>query len=351
MMLCVTLVVVVFLLVKNSQNSEIASRIFGVGLQVSGTGEGFDNGWKSLYADVFRVPTQFPLFTVIIGIGIQTCAAILLNCLSNQLLTFDSQSLGTFMFFYCICGCVGGVITSFLASSYDFMHIARTIRISCVLQTITAMLVSFLLYLFPLMIQSTLRPDWIDFVLLFCGLTVINTFLSLLTSRLGENLSQFNKFPHKPSNRERKTVKKFPLQQITLIIAFGALPFMSLLHEALTFEVSFRNAPVYYCALLVVSLGLCATTAIMTTFALLNLEYHQWHWSCFLSGGISSFYLFIFSMLRIYFHVYHFSFSTFCIYALKSGIFFSLLFLVQGSTSHLACQWFIRKIYSSIKFD
>ena len=56
-MLCVMLSVVIFLVVKTSNSTEVSSGIFGIGSQLSGNSlEALDNGWKSLYADVFREP-------------------------------------------------------------------------------------------------------------------------------------------------------------------------------------------------------------------------------------------------------------------------------------------------------
>ena len=93
------------------------------------------------------------------------------------------------------------------------------------------------------MTHSSIKTDKVDFVLLHCGMTLINKPLSLWSSLLGEKFqSQFTWFSYKPTGKEQKIPYNSPIQQGFLVAASGILPFISLLLEIHMFKVSFAHS-------------------------------------------------------------------------------------------------------------
>lgn len=351
-MLCVMLAVVTFLYVRSTNGQEIVSRIFGIGTQLTTTNaDSFENGWKVLYADVFRAPVMSHLFAIAVGIGAQILTALPLSHFVSFLLPGKSNNWTIFLFSYCTSGWIGGMTVGFVGSSYNLDHMAQAVKAGCILQTILIMLLFATFKVLFGSLKSSIGPNLVELAFLLCSFAFLNAPLSIVSGSLGSKLSTLTKFPYKPSVKKRKLKTDFTYQTIFLIVASGILPFISLMQESLIFDIEFRQDFLYYVFLLVISCGLSCTSSILVSFTMLNAENYCWQWLSFCSGGISSIYFYLWSICNIFFRLYSFSFVPFCIYALKVGIACSLLFVLQGSVSYLACQWFIRGIYSSIKFD
>jgi transmembrane 9 superfamily protein 2/4 len=138
--------------------------------------------------------------------------------------------------------------------------------------------------------------------------------------------------------------------------AGGILPFGAVFVELFFILTSLWQNQYYYVFgfLLIVFLLLavtCAEIAVVLVYFQLCAEDHRWWWRSVVAPGAAGLYLFLYS-------IYYFSSklnitdsTSALLYFGYMGIISLLFSLVTGTMGHLACFWFVNKIYSSIKVD
>lgn len=94
----------------------------------------------------------------------------------------------------------------------------------------------------------------------------------------------------------------------------------------------------------------CAEITIVLCYFQLCAEDYNWWWRSFLASGSTALYVFLYS--AFYFSKLEPSlFVTYVLYFGYMGIICLGLFLLTGCIGFLACLWFTRTIYGSIKVD
>jgi transmembrane 9 superfamily protein 2/4 len=94
----------------------------------------------------------------------------------------------------------------------------------------------------------------------------------------------------------------------------------------------------------------CAEITIVLCYFQLCAEDYNWWWRSFLASGSTALYVFLYS--AFYFSKLEPSlFVTYVLYFGYMSIICLGLFLLTGCIGFLACLWFTRTIYGSIKVD
>lgn len=345
-LLTVLLIVVAFIWIKNTTASGTGSSVFGIESQFFWDMQAGDNGWKSVYLDVFREPKLATCLASIVGIGLQTFVSLIVCSLAGI------KKSELFFVVWCMCGFVNGAAISLILKSHDISHARNVIKGTSILQTILAILFYIVDFSLSTMVSSSLGTSLGKFLLGLAGLILINTPLSLFSTRFLERyLDEFSKFPCKPVGKERRLKGNGWLNLCYYVLPAGVLPFLSLAYEAVNIDANLSSSPLYYALLCLVTSGISSCSSIIATFALLNMEYYKWHWMSLICGGISGFYLYIFSLFLLFNNAYSLSLNAWLLFSFKSGLLCFFISLALASISYLSAQFFLKKLYSSIKFD
>ena len=93
----------------------------------------------------------------------------------------------------------------------------------------------------------------------------------------------------------------------------------------------------------------CEITIVLCYFQLCS-ENHRWWWRSFLTSGSTAFYVFAYSV-DYFRRLGADEWFTYVLYFGYMGLICIGLFLLTGTCGFLACLWFTKKIYASIKVD
>jgi transmembrane 9 superfamily protein 2/4 len=93
----------------------------------------------------------------------------------------------------------------------------------------------------------------------------------------------------------------------------------------------------------------CEITIVLCYFQLCS-ENHRWWWRSFLTSGSTAFYVFAYSV-DYFRRLGADEWFTYVLYFGYMGLICVGLFLLTGTCGFLACLWFTKKIYASIKVD
>ncbi|ORY95586.1 hypothetical protein BCR43DRAFT_515700 [Syncephalastrum racemosum] len=319
-----------------------------------------DYGWKLVHGDVFRPPTRPMLLSVFVGSGTQLIAMTALT-LVFAVLGFLSPSnrgsLATVMvIFFMVFGCIAGYVS---ARIYK-MNGGEAWKLNVVLTAalFPSLILGSLLALNFFLIGSH-ASGAVPFgtMLAVLGLYVIISFpLSVLGSYFGfrkpriEHPVRTNQIPRQIPDQP------FYLRPIPSILMGGILPFGAIFIELYFIMNSIWFHRIYYgigflfLVFGVLLLTCSQVTILMCYFHLCNEDYH-WSWRAFLTAGACGFYVFLYSVLYYLTKLDIGSFSGTVLYLGYSAIISILMTVLTGAVGYLACLFFLRKIFGSIKVD
>jgi transmembrane 9 superfamily protein 2/4 len=146
------------------------------------------------------------------------------------------------------------------------------------------------------------------------------------------------------------------LKSVPSILMGGILPFCAIFIELYFVMNSIWFHRIYYgIGFLFLVFGVllltCAqVTVLMCYFHLCNEDYH-WSWRAFLTSGACGLYVYLYSILYYLTKLEINTLTSTILYLGYSAIISVLLALLSGATGYMACLFFLRKIFSSIKVD
>ena len=103
------------------------------------------------------------------------------------------------------------------------------------------------------------------------------------------------------------------------------------------------------CPKLTLFFAVCST--IVATYFTLNAENYRWHWTAFLSGGSTGFYVFLYS---VYYFVHKTNMTGFLqtvFYFGYMGLSSTVMFLLCGSLGFFGASVFVKTIFQDVKVD
>jgi len=140
------------------------------------------------------------------------------------------------------------------------------------------------------------------------------------------------------------------------IMLGGVLPFAAVFIELYFIFSSLWLNQFYYIfgflsIVFVILVITCAEMSIVLCYFHLCGENYHWHWRVFLSAGSSGVYLFLYSIFYFFTSLKIYRFVSIVLYFGYSFLMASAFALLTGCIGFISCEWFIRKIYGSIKLD
>jgi transmembrane 9 superfamily member 2/4 len=81
------------------------------------------------------------------------------------------------------------------------------------------------------------------------------------------------------------------------------------------------------------------------------LQTYRWHWPAFLTSASSGIYMFLYGTFYFFTKLHIHSTVSSLLYFGYMLLLSAAFSLLTGSVGYYSCNWFVRKIYSSIKVD
>lgn len=319
-----------------------------------------DSGWKLVYGDVFRIPNNSMLLSILLGNGVQlflmtvfTIFFAMLGFLSPS----NRGSLGTFMiilytFFAFFSGYFSSRVYKSLGGGF---WLKNTLFSPIFVPGIVFLMFSLLNFVLIGARSSGVVPLKTMFVIIALWF-LISVPLSITGSFFGFRANPFS-HPVKTNQIPRQIPTQVSYMRfLPSFFIGGILPFGAIFVELYFILNSIWFSNIYYIfgflficySIMVVT---CSTVTILMTYMQLCSENYHWWWRSFFIGGASSFYVFINFLLFWFSRMRLSSFASHILYLGYSLLLTFLFFILTGTIGFFSSYFFVRKIYGSIKID
>ncbi|XP_004288944.1 PREDICTED: transmembrane 9 superfamily member 7-like [Fragaria vesca subsp. vesca] len=316
-------------------------------------------GWKVVHGDVFRTPHNATLLCVCVGNGVQLFG-MMLTAIIFGLLGFLSPSnrgglITAMVLLWMFMGLFGGYYSARLFKMFKGTHWKKIAFKTAFMLPATFFGILFMLNVLMWGEKSSgAMPSGTMFslLLLWFGISAPLVFLG---SYLGfkrppiDDPVKTNEIPRQIPERPWHKIK-----QLLSVLFAAILPLNVVLNEFLSIwnsiwpdQYSFGFLFMTFVILLVT----CSEMAILLCYFQLRSEDYNWWWRAYLTIGSSGLYMFAYSTFYFFTPLEIEKFVPVIIYFgyMLMGSF--AFFVLTGTIGFCACFWFVRKIYSSVKFD
>jgi transmembrane 9 superfamily member 2/4 len=322
--------------------------------------EADETGWKLVHADVFRPPQRPMLFSALVGNGVQVIGMLVVTMIFAVLGFLSPANHG----FLLTAGLVLYVWMGTLAG-YFSTRVYKTLKgqnwqKNTVLTAVAFPGVIFGIYFF---LNFFLWGQHSSRAIPFGTLVVLIVFwfgISVPLAFFGAYFAWKKPAPDQPV-RVNQIPRQVPQQvwymhPMFSVLLGGILPFGAVFIELFFILASIWLDQVYYLFsfLFIVFIILCITCAeisiVMCYFQLCSEDYHWW-WRSYLTSGASALYMFLYSLFYFTTKLEFSSVLAALLYFGYSFIMSVIFFVMTGTIGYYSCYWFVRKIYSSVKFE
>ncbi len=331
-----------------------------------------DSGWKNVYGDVFRAPSNLVLFSAMVGTGWQLLLlifAVILYAMAGPVLHGNMyEDRGEMVSTVIVCFALSSAFAGYSSGSFyrQYFPTAReeknsewqkTMIMTILLFPVIISLVGMVLNMIAVH-YDTIGALPISVILKMAAIWLFVALpLSVAGTIFGRHWSGKNDAPCRVNNIPRPIpTAPWYASPCFVIPASGILPFGSIFIEMYFMFTSFWSYKFYYVYgfmllvyIILVMVTICTT--IVSVYFVLSSENYNWHWLSFMSAGSTSVYVFLYAIF--YFH-YKTKMSGFLQIAFYFGymlLFCTGLFFMTGTVGVWAANWFVRKIYGSVKID
>ncbi|CAL9000017.1 unnamed protein product [Prunus brigantina] len=317
-------------------------------------------GWKYIHGDVFRYPSNMPLFCAVLGVGTQllimVCILFFL-AFFGVLYPYNRGALFTSLVFICtLTSIVAGYTAAAFHTQFSVIGWERSVLLTAIL------------YLGPLFVTSSI----LNTVAISYGATaaipfgtllailLIYAFLAIPLLALGGVIgyclrSEFQapcatkQFP-----REIQRLAWYRRTHCQMFIG-GLLPFSAIALQLHHLYASMWGYKIYTLPgiLFLTFIILIIMTSILTvglTYIQLSVEDHEWWWRSVLSGGSTAIFMFAYS---IYFYARSnmTGFMQLSFFIGYNACMCYAFFLMLGAISFRVSLIFVRHIYGAVKSE
>jgi transmembrane 9 superfamily protein 2/4 len=315
-----------------------------------------ETGWKLVHADVFRPPTDYPMFfCVLAATGTQLLASSFFLILFAAAGFLSPANRGSLMIgcllIFVLLGSLAGYTSSRLYKTFKGKQWQRCTLYTALFFPGTAFAVFFVLNAMVWHYGSTGAVPFLSMLAvltLWFGISVPLVFMGAYFGYRKEALT----FPVVTSNIPRQ-IPEMPwyLNNVIVCMLGGVLPFGACFVEMFFIMSSIWMDQYYYVfgflflsyLILVIT---CAEITIVLCYFQLCAEDYRWWWRSFLTSGSTAFYVFLYA-------AYYFArlqsnmFVTYCLYFGYMGMISFGVFLMTGAHTH-AMLWCAMLCYSVI---
>jgi len=320
-----------------------------------------ETGWKLVSGDVFRKPAYPAMFCVLIGTGYQVfamiCFTLVFACLGFLSPANRGGLMTAFLLIFVFMGMLAGY---FSTRNYKMFKETDWVKHTFRTALFFPGIVFTIFFILNLVVWGEKSSGAIPFstlvalLVLWFGISVPLAYVGSYFAFKKEAIEA----PVRVNALPRPEPENLPWYQSfwMALVTGGMLPFASVFIELFFVMSSVWQHQFYYvfpiltCVFLILIVTCAEIAILLCYFQLCNEDYHWW-WRSFLAPGSTGIFLFLYS-------VFYFFSSLEITHFASSLIFFGYMFLVSfafwivtGTVGHVACYYFVVKIYSSIKID
>ncbi|KAL2511092.1 Transmembrane 9 superfamily member 5 [Abeliophyllum distichum] len=317
-------------------------------------------GWKYIHGDVFRCPTNMPVFCAVLGSGTQLLTlvfALFILAFLGILYPYNRGALSTAIFaVYTLTSAVAGYSSASFYSQFVETGWQRSILLAGVLFPGPFLFTVFILNSLAIYFGVTAALPFGTIFVIFLIYTLVAIPLFALGGMVGHHYK--SKFlPPSVTKKYRREIpslawyRKIPAQ----MFLGGLLPFSATVLEfhhlcATIWGYKISTLPAILFITFASLVILTAMLSVGLTFFQLAVEDHEWWWRSVLCGGSTAIFMFAYC---IYFY-----FKSNMSGVLQTFIFFGYsacmcyaFFLMLGALSFRASLMFVRHIYRGVKSE
>jgi len=320
-----------------------------------------ETGWKLLHADVFRFPQYKSLFSCILGCGVQLLLIFLCMLTLSVLGVFYPYGRGTAYAAIIIIYSLTAVIAGFVSGAF-YKKLGGSVWVHTVLLQVTLFVLPiFIVWFFLNSIAwakgSTAALPFGTIVALFALYFLVAFPLTLAGAIAGKNYGGTFNAPTRTKQAQRE-IPEAPWFRgpIMHVVVAGFLPFSAIYVELYYVFISMWGHQMFtpFGILYLVFVILLMVTACITvslTYLQLSMENHQWWWLSLISGGATSFYIYLYcfyflateSKMKGFLQIsFYFGYMSILCYA---------MFLMLGTVGFFSSLAFVKQIYQSIRIE
>jgi len=322
-----------------------------------------ETGWKLIHGEVFRPPAHGGLFSVLVGTGVQVFGMTLVTLVFAVLGFLSPANRGGLMsallLLFVFMGSLAGYTSTRLFKMFKLVDWKKNTLTTALFFPGLVFAVFFILNLFVAGEHSSGAVPFgslLALLLLWLGISLPLVYLGSYIAFAKPAIEHPVKVNHIARSLLPAESSSFFSHPSLPILVGGILPFGAVFIEIFFIMSSVWLHQFYYVfgflfIVFVVLIITCAEiTVVLCYFQLCNEDYHWW-WRSYLTAGSSALYLFLYSIL-------YFFTKLEIIKMVSALLFFGYMMLVSfaffvltGTIGFVACFFFVRKIYSSIKID
>ncbi|XP_059627619.1 transmembrane 9 superfamily member 5 [Cornus florida] len=315
-------------------------------------------GWKYIHSDVFRCPSQMPLFCAALGTGTQLLTVVcflFVMAFVGVLYPYNRGALcSSFVVIYTLTSAVAGYSSASFYNQFSETGWERSVLLSGILYLGPLFLTVSILNTVAISYGATAALPFGTIVVVFFVYTLVSVPLLALGGVIGFHFRSEFQAPSVTKRCPREIpplswYRKTPAQ----MFLGGLLPFSAIVLELHHLYASLWGYKIYTFSsiLFITFIILIILTAILSlglTYMQLVVEDHEWWWRCVFRGGSTAIFMFGYC---IYFYAksnmrgfmqlsFFFGYNACMCYA---------FFLMLGTISFRASLMFVHHIYRAVK--
>ncbi|KAL6226687.1 hypothetical protein ACLB2K_000648 [Fragaria x ananassa] len=319
----------------------------------------FETGWKLVHGDVFRLPHNANILCVCVGNGIQLFGMTLITMIFALLGFLSPSSQGELNIPMALLWIFMGIFAGYSSARlYKIFKGTEWEKIAL----LTVFMFPAICFGIIFMLNALIWREK------SCGAVPFGTMFSLGLMWFGISVplvfvgSYFGfkrpaiEDPVKTNEIRRQIPKLAWYKWVLPVLGGGFLLFAVVSTEFFSILTSIWLDQFYssFGFLFIVFIILLVTTceiAILLCYFQLRSEDYNWWWRAYLTAGSSALHMFTYSIYYFLTRLWIEKFVSTVLYFGYMLIVSFAFFLLTGTIGFCACFWFVRKIYSSVKFD
>ncbi|XP_004288948.1 PREDICTED: transmembrane 9 superfamily member 4-like [Fragaria vesca subsp. vesca] len=320
-----------------------------------------ETGWKLIHGDVFRPPANANILCVFVANGVQVFGTVLFT-IAPALLGFLSPSnkgglITAMVLLWMFMGLFGGYSSARLYKMFKGTQWKKIAFKTAFMFPATFFGTFFMLNTFIWGEKSSIAVSFgtmFSLLLLWFGISVPLVFVG---SYLGFKMQTIEDPVNTNEIARQIPVRAWYNSKMVLSVLIGGiLQFGPVFIEFFfiwtciwmdQFFYSFGFLLISFAILLVT----CCEIAILLCYFQLRSEDYHWWWRPYLTAGSSALYMFAYSIFYFFTKLDIEKSASAILYFGYTLMGSFAFFVLTGTIGFYACFWFVRKIYSSVKFD
>ncbi|CAA2965677.1 transmembrane 9 superfamily member 9-like [Olea europaea subsp. europaea] len=319
-----------------------------------------ETGWKLVHGDVFRPPANSDLLCVYVGNGVQFFGMIVVTMIFASLGFLSPSNRGGLMTAMLLLWVFMGLFAGYASAClYKMFKGTEWKKITLKTAFMFPGIIFAIFFVLNGLIWGEKSSGAVPFGTMF-ALVFLWFCISVPLVFVGSYVA-FKKPAIEDPVKTNKIPRQIPEQAwymnpIFSILIGGILPFGAVFIELFFILTSIWLQQFYYIfgflsIVFIILIVTCAEISIVLCYFQLCSEDYLWWWRSYLTAGSSALYLFLYTAFYFFTKlnitkpvsgILYFGYMLIASYA---------FFVVTGTIGFLACFWFTRLIYSSVKID